>query len=147
MRVIALLLYGFLLLPDSLAGAAQDPERLSPSDVAPAVWGVIEMPRGAGPHPGVILLHGSAGWRPMYADVARALADSGFVTLALDYHAETGGAAIGSDEKLRKWPQWQATVRNAVEYLQASPAVSGRPVGLVGYSRGAFLAVSVASSV
>jgi carboxymethylenebutenolidase len=83
----------------------------------------------------------------MYADAAKALADSGFVTLALDYYAETGGAAVGSDEKLRKWPQWKETVRNAVEYLQALPSVSGRPIGLVGYSRGAFLAVSVASSV
>jgi len=48
---------------------------------------------------------------------------------------------------LTKWPAWQAAVRNAVAYLETLPAVSHRPVGLVGYSRGAFLAVSVAASV
>jgi dienelactone hydrolase len=54
---------------------------------------------------------------------------------------------VGAADKLQKWPRWQASVRSAVAYLQALPSVSGRPVGLVGYSRGAFLAVSVAASV
>jgi dienelactone hydrolase len=135
---------GLLLRP--VIGDCQEPERLSGPDVSPAVWGILKTPRTPGPHAGVILLPGAAGWRPAYADLAGVLADSGFVTLALNYYAETGSAAIGSEDKLRKWPQWRATVRNAVAYLQASTSVSGGPVGLVGYSRGAFLAVSVASS-
>jgi dienelactone hydrolase len=129
------------------AGAAQEPERLSGPDVAPAVWGVLKTPGTPGPHAGVIILPGAGGWRPIYVVLAGILADSGFVALALDYYAETGPAAIRSAEKLQKWPQWQAMVRNAVSYLQESPAASGRPVALVGYSRGAFLAVSVASSL
>jgi carboxymethylenebutenolidase len=147
MRVFSLLLCGCLIEAEAVAGVVQDPELLSAPDVSPAVWGVVEEPPGPGPSPGVILLHGSAGWRSVYADLARMLADSGFATLALDYYAEIGSAAIGSDEKLQKWPQWKETVRNAVAYLQASPSVSRRPIGLVGFSRGAFLAVSVASSV
>jgi len=134
------------LLLRAVPGGCQEPERLSGPGVSPAVWGVLETPEAPGPHPGVVLLPGAAGWRPAYAEAARVLADSGFVTLALDYYGETGGAPAGSEEKLRKWPQWQATVRNAVAYLRALPSVSGRPVGLVGYSRGAFLAVSAASS-
>jgi carboxymethylenebutenolidase len=82
----------------------------------------------------------------MYADVAESFADSGFVALALDYYAETGGASMRSPEKPQKWPHCQSTGRNAVEYVRALPAVAGRPVGLIGYSRGAFLAVSVAGS-
>jgi len=128
-------------------GAANEPRRLSAPEVAPGVWGVLAEPRGAGPHPGVVLLHGSAGWRPSYADLARALADEGFVALAVDYYAEAGPSAIGSEEKLRKWPRYQAAVRSAVDYVQALPSVAGHPVGLVGVSRGAFLAVSVASSM
>jgi carboxymethylenebutenolidase len=146
MRVIPLLLFGSLLPTDSLAAAVQAPERLTGTDVSPAVWGLVEMPQGTGPHPAVIVLPGAAGWRPMHADVARILADSGFVALALDYYGETGGAAIRSDEKLEKWPRWKATVRNAVVYVRGLPSVLDRPVGLVGYSRGAFLAVSVAGS-
>ncbi len=146
LRVIGTALCNCLILTGSLSAAVQTPEQLSAPGVSPPIWGVVEVPRGEGSYPGVIVLHGASGWQPMYADVARELADSGFVALALDYYAETGGAEIGSDEKPRKWPQWQATVRSAVDYLSALPTVSGNPVGLVGYSRGAFLAVSVASS-
>jgi dienelactone hydrolase len=93
----------------------------------------------------VVLLPGSYGWRPDYARFARTFADSGFVALAIDYYAETGRGA-GPAEESRNWPTWQATVRNAVAYVDTLAAVSGRPIGLVGYSRGAFLAISVATS-
>jgi carboxymethylenebutenolidase len=94
----------------------------------------------------VILLPGSSGWQLAYPQIAENLADAGFVAMAIDYYAETGPDS--SDEgRMQKWPLWQATVRNAVGWLQASPGVSGRRVGLVGYSQGAFLAVSIASSI
>jgi hypothetical protein len=38
-----------------------EPKQLSDLDIIPAVWGVLEIPRAAGPHPGVILLPGSSG--------------------------------------------------------------------------------------
>jgi carboxymethylenebutenolidase len=121
-------------------------KQLSNPDVIPAVWGVLEIPRAAGPRPGVILLPGSSGWQAAYPQIARSLADSGFVALAVDYLAETGPVP-SAEKRLRQWSLWQATVRNAAAYLQASPFVSGRRIGLVGYSLGAFLAVSVASTL
>ena len=124
MRLISVFLFAIVLLTDSLAATVQSSEHLTGKDVCPGVWGIVQMPQTPGPNPGVIILHGAAGRRPLYAEVARALADSGFVVLALDYYAETGGAAIGSDEKLQKWPMWMGAVRNAVEYLRALPAVS-----------------------
>jgi carboxymethylenebutenolidase len=87
------------------------------------------------------------GWRPELVDLASGLADYGFVALTVDYYAEADLTPTGSVEKLEVWPDYQAAVRNAVEYLQSLPSVSGEPVGLVGFSRGAFLAVSVASSM
>jgi carboxymethylenebutenolidase len=128
-------------IPSSL-----EPKRVSGLDVSPAVWGVLEVPPSAGPHPGVILLTGSSGWKTAYAEIAKSLAGSGFVALALDYLAETGREP-SREEQLRHWPTWEATVRNAVGYLQASQQVSGWLVGLVGYSLGAYLAVSVASDL
>lgn len=119
--------------------------RLTDSGVSPAVWGILELPAAPGPHPAVLLLPGSYGWRPDYAQFARTFADSGFVALAIDYYAETGRPASASTAS-RDWTAWQATVRNAVDYLAASPSVSGQPIGMVGYSRGAFLAISVAGS-
>ncbi|MES2306564.1 MAG: dienelactone hydrolase family protein [Gemmatimonadota bacterium] len=121
------------------------PRRLTGPGVSPAVWGILEVPAAPGPHPAVLLLPGSYGWRPDYARFARSFADSGFVALAIDYYAESGRGASPTAEG-RNWPVWQATVRNAVAYLENTPAVADMPVGVVGYSRGAFLAISVAGS-
>ncbi len=135
-----------LVVLASAAADAQPPGRLSGPGVDPAVWGVLATPRAPGTHPGVILLPGSSGWKPTYAGIAKRLSESGFVALALDYHAATGPASEEPRDRAAKWSQWQQTVRNAAAHLHSLPAVSDRPIGLVGYSLGAFLAVSVASS-
>jgi carboxymethylenebutenolidase len=118
-----------------------------PTELARGVWGAIEFPDEAGPRPGVVLLHGAVGWRPEVAELASLLADSGFVALAIDYYVEAERTPIRSEAKLAAWPAYEGAVRRAVEYLQSLPQVDGEPIGLVGFSRGAFLAVSVASSV
>jgi carboxymethylenebutenolidase len=100
----------------------------------------------SGTHPGVIVLHGSYGWRPAYAQYAKALSDSGFVALAIDYFAETGRDSVWG-QSTRMWLDWQAAVGSAAEYLRSLPSVSKEHLGLVGFSRGAFLAVSVTSSI
>jgi carboxymethylenebutenolidase len=108
---------------------------------------VIVSPAGEGPHAGVLLLHGANGWRPAMAEIASVLAESGFVALAIDYYAEAGPTPIASEEKLKAWPIYQEAVRKGVEYLRSLPSVADGPIGIVGFSRGAFLAVSVASSI
>jgi carboxymethylenebutenolidase len=133
------------LLAAACSSRTPAPHRLTAPGISPAVSGVIEVPSAPGPHPAVILLPGSHGWRPDYARFARRFADAGFVALAIDYYAETGRGA-GPAQELANWPAWQATVRNAVAYLDTLPVVAGKPVGLVGYSRGAFLAIASASS-
>lgn len=134
-----------LLLVFVSTSRAQEPKLLSGPGISPAVWGVLETPRMPGPHPGVVLLHGSFGWRPVYAQYAKALADSGFVALAINYFAETG-RDTARGQSTRMWLDWQASIGSAVEYLRSLPSVSKEHLGLVGFSRGAFLAVSVASS-
>jgi carboxymethylenebutenolidase len=131
--------------PDTLAG--QQPHRLSAAGARPIVSGVLLEPKVAGRHPAVILLPGAGGWRPDHLEFARALTAAGFVTLTLDYYVETGEAAIGSQERLAKWPAWQTTLRAAAALVQQLPSVDGMPIGLLGFSRGAFLAVSVAGSL
>lgn len=129
------------------SATAQVPVVLSPPDARPVVSGVLLEPVGGGTHAAVILLPGSGGWRPENLDVARALTEAGFVTLTLDYYVETGNAAVRSEDKLAKWPNWQATVQAAVALITARAGVDRRSVGLLGFSRGAFLAVSVAGSI
>jgi carboxymethylenebutenolidase len=135
-----------LVVAWALSANAQELKLLSGSGVSPAVWGVLESPRLPGPHPGIIVLHGSAGWRPAYAQYARTLADSGFVALAINYFAETGRDTAWG-QSTRMWLDWQAAIGSAAEYLRSLPSVSKDNLGLIGFSRGAFLAVSVASSI
>ncbi len=127
------------------SASAQEPDRLPSSDNLPAVYGVLVLPRTQAPHPAVVILHGSFGWRPIYAQIAQTLADSGFVALAINYFAETGRDSTKS-QRLQMHPQWLAAIRHAVEYLRRQPFVRPDRIGLIGYSRGAFLAVSVAST-
>jgi len=123
------------------------PTRLTPADVRPGVHGRLYRPPGGGSHPAVILLHGAGGIRPKQHAYAESLAAHGYVTLVLDYYAETGPAPAGSDRRLKLWPAWQETVRNAVTYLQKMRGVRPNHIGLVGFSRGAFLAVGTAGSL
>lgn len=128
------------------AARAQKAALLTPDSVSPGIYGFLATPPKPGIYPGLIILHGSAGWRPAYAEYARMLADSGFAALAIDYYAETG-PDTGSVQASHLWPIWQATVRRAAQWLAGQPSAAGSNIGLVGISRGAFLAVSVAASM
>lgn len=128
-------------------GGAQQSALLTAPDATPSLWGALRIPPAPGPHPAVILLYGSAGWRAGYLEIADRLAEAGFAALVLDYYAGTGGAPVGSQEKLRKWEAWRHVVQEAGAFLQGLPSVAGDRLALVGYSRGAFLAVSVAASM
>jgi carboxymethylenebutenolidase len=142
-----LLLFSIFNVDGSSESGTLLPEILSPATLKPPVRGILELPEGSGPHPAIVILHGSAGWRSEYSIFAKNLADSGFAALVLDYYNEVGGAPIRSAEKLKKWPHWQKSVRSAVRFLQANPFINGHKLGLLGFSRGAFLAVSVAASI
>lgn len=111
----------------------QEPTRLSTDGVHPAVWGVLKLPSEKGPHPGVVILHGSLGWRQEFADYASALADSGFVALTVNHHADLDSEALSRGPRYY-WAIWQNIVRNAVAYLKSLPCTKGQNIGLVGFS-------------
>ena len=140
-RVPFTLLLGLLLAAAACRPVLRAP-RLTGARESPAIHGTLTLPATPGPRPAVILLPGSAGWRPEYDRLARPFADSGLVALTLDYYADAGRGLTRAQEQ-RNWPAWQATIRNAVTWLRANPAVAGQPVALVGYSRGAMLAISI----
>jgi carboxymethylenebutenolidase len=142
-RVLLCVIY---MVMAAFCGASEDLAKPAATELSPGVWGVLASPIHVDSCPGVILLHGASGWRPMLADLAAVMADSGFVVLALDYYADAGATPIGSARR-EKWPAYQEAVRRAVAYIKSLPKVCGRPIGLVGFSRGAFLAVSVSSSL
>ena len=98
--------------------------------------GALIVPDQPGPFPAVIVLHGSEGSVRYSKDVARRLAQKGFVALALCYFG---------------CPQTPTSLENinveyvirAVDYLKSRPDVRPEAITLLGLSRGAELALIV----
>lgn len=124
----------------------QDSYQISDDKSLPAVFGYLEIPKSDGIHPAVIILYGAAGWRQDYISLAKTYSNAGFVSLVLDYFAVTG-QGITEEDKRAMWPQWQEMIRSAVIFLKSHPSSKNQHIGIIGYSLGAFLAVSVASSI
>ncbi|PSP84761.1 hypothetical protein BRC83_04795 [Halobacteriales archaeon QS_1_68_17] len=104
------------------------------TDVGDPVVGTLVEAPGDGPGPGVLLLHGSAGNRPVAQ--ARVLAAHGFTVLALQYvspdHPELPDALV-------EVPVEYAD--RAVAWLADHDATTADPVGVGGFSRGGELAL------
>ncbi len=91
------------------------------------------------PHPGIILLHGSDGGASGWNEhEAIEWVKKGFVVMAYAYFGAagtpTGLANINLD-----------TAMKAIQYLKTCTHVSGKKVGIYGVSRGAEMAVALAS--
>ena len=73
--------------------------------------------------------------------MARDLARQGYLALLVHYFDSTGNVAASPFSFLR----WMATVSAAIDYATRQPGLAGRPVGLVGFSLGAYLALAEAA--
>lgn len=100
------------------------------------VVGVLFVPEHDGPHPGTLVLGGSRGG--VREELAGALAADGLACLALAYFG-----AEGLPPRIVEVPLEH--VERAARWLAGAPAVSGAPVGIVGGSKGAELALLAAS--
>jgi carboxymethylenebutenolidase len=107
------------------------------------------LPAGAGPHPAVLLLHGSEGMperdAATYRYAARLLAGKGYVALLVHYFDSTNITRIDrKDIDARRFRAWMGAVREAVQHAAGLPEVDRERIGLVGFSLGACLALAVA---
>jgi carboxymethylenebutenolidase len=125
-------------------------------------------PATVGKCPAIVLLHGADGpWRnkELYHTAARRLAVRGYWVLLVHYFDRTGDRAQDAAEvadqfkkclagtatkeqatvSRARFREWMTTVRDAVVYARTLPGVDKERVGLVGFSLGAYLALSVAS--
>ena len=121
-------------------------ELLSAPGVRPQVRGIIYSRPSTGVRPGLLILHGSAGLHAGYHACASDLSEAGYVVLLVDLYAETGAVEVGSTRRLEAWATWQATVRNALGVLRKAPGVDPSRIGIVGFSRGAWLAFTTAGN-
>jgi dienelactone hydrolase len=103
---------------------------------------LLVVPRGQGPFPAVLYLHGAGGTRHDFLPDAQALARRGFAALLVE-SAWVGAAYSGVPglPAVRRFRDLEAAtvvrLRRGVDLLRSLPAVDGRRLGFVGWSAGA----------
>jgi carboxymethylenebutenolidase len=105
--------------------------------------------RGTGP--GVLVLHAWWGLTPVFTDICDRLATAGYVALAPGlFPSEATAATIPEAEALRDAHDEAAVaepvVRAAAELLRELPAVSEGPIGVIGFSLGAYWALHLSQA-
>jgi carboxymethylenebutenolidase len=96
--------------------------------------------------PAVIALHGSGGDVTGMNEPATMLAQQGFAVYVLHYFDRTGTTqAIDKQTIFGNFPAWGKTAWDAISQIERRPQVDANRIGLLGFSLGAYLALSVAS--
>jgi carboxymethylenebutenolidase len=105
-------------------------------------------PKEGGKHPAILILHGAGGMEiggPEFREFARELARRGYVAQIVHYFDRTGtrradGPAIG-----RSFSSWMLTIGDALTEVSKQSNVDPGRIGLLGFSLGSYLSLSVAS--
>ncbi len=105
-------------------------------------------PKGNGPRPAILLLHGAGGNTNFWLDgLAPLIARAGISAYAVHYFDRTG--TIRADLQTLTdgihVPLWLDTIRATLVELSRRPQVDPRRIALVGVSLGAFLSLAVAT--
>jgi dienelactone hydrolase len=104
------------------------------------------IPDSAGPYPAVLALYGSGGSVSGMDEPASMLAAQGFAVFVLHYFDRTGTAQVTDKPTImRNFPAWGKAVWDAISHIERQPSVDPKRIGLLGFSLGAYLALSVAS--
>jgi dienelactone hydrolase len=104
------------------------------------------LPDSGGKHPAVLALYGSGGGISGMSEPATMLAEQGFAVFVLHYFDRTGTTQVTDKQTIfRHFPAWGKTVWDAISHIEKHPQADATNIGLLGFSLGAYLALSVAS--
>lgn len=98
------------------------------------------VPKGPGPHPAVLFIHGRSGLNDRLQAQIRRLAARGFAVLAPDYHT---GRFI-PELPIEHDPATEKDVELGLDFLKTVPNVKAEKVGVIGSSRGGYHMVLLA---
>jgi len=107
----------------------------------------LSLPKGAGPHPAVIVIQEWWGLNDQIKSVADTFASKGYVALAPDlYQGKVTTDPAVAMELLRALPESRGLgdLSAAFAYLRALPAVGTRPIGSIGFCMGGGFSLGLA---
>jgi dipeptidyl aminopeptidase/acylaminoacyl peptidase len=102
-------------------------------------------PNRAGSSPAVILIHGSGGPLHGLDPFAGQAAIFGVHVFVLHYFERTGHNWVAPSQIESHFLDWLKTVKDAVSFVAGQPGVDASRIGLLGFSLGAFLSLSLAT--
>lgn len=115
--------------------------------------GYLSMPRGAGPFPGVLVIHENSGLLEHFKDVTRRFATQGYASLTIDLLSRQGGAVNIPDPVQRSTlmgqgnpDQYISDLKQALEYLKNLPRMRPDKIGATGYCFGGGLTWRLATA-
>jgi carboxymethylenebutenolidase len=109
------------------------------------------VPKGSGPHPAVVLLHGASPQKDAgYAEfekICGALADRGYYTEFIEYYSQTEAVGASQLDQIKQdFPIWLDEIHSGLDALDKNPAVDPHRVALMGFSLGSFLSLSMGAT-
>ena len=107
-------------------------------------------PKADGQYPAVVMLHGAGGMNPLgggeaFRAVAKVLAGEGYVVLVVHYFDRTDTKFSDLETSKKHFAAWMETIGDAVGHATEMASVDPDRIGLVGFSLGAYLALSEAT--
>jgi carboxymethylenebutenolidase len=103
-------------------------------------------PNHSGKHPAIVALHGSSGIREGWVEQpARLMAQRGYSVFVVHYFERTGTLWADYATTRRHFPDWMRAIGDAIHFAAQQSAVDASRIGLLGFSLGAYLALSVAT--
>ncbi len=106
------------------------------------------VPKGNGPHPAVVMLHGATqrkdAGNPEYEKMCGELAELGYYVEFIEYYSQTDAIDVGRAAEMREnFPTWLEEIHSGLDALDKNPAVDPHRVALMGFSLGSFLSLSI----
>lgn len=110
-----------------------------------ALAGMLMLPEGEGPFPGVVFIHGSGTSRrdnPWYLTFAEEMRSNGFAVLLPD---KRGSEASDGDWRDTSFEELATDTQAAYAFLSQVPEVDAARIGVIGFSQGGWIVPIVAS--
>lgn len=111
--------------------------------------GYLALPRGAGTHPAVIVIHEWWGLNDWVKQQTDSLAGHGYVSLAVDlYHGKIAGDQATAHQLISGLVEEEAvaTLRAAADYLRGRDDVRAQALGVIGWCMGGKYSIRLAAA-